>query len=225
MSSTTINNILVILAGGVGKRFKSNEPKQYNLINGKELIYYSIDEMLQCKNVDRIILVLNDDNKKIEEIKKVYDVDVIIGGKERAYSFQNAIDYTKISYSSCKKIIFHEAARPLVGAEVIDKYFDLLEEYDFVETCKKIDDSLGSYVVNAPRREDYYLIQAPEAYRFSVLQQYYDCNSPIYFAANQFPPFVKGFQYFDIDNNFKLTKPEDKVLIEYLLTKRNSVVL
>ena len=128
MSSTTSNNILVILAGGVGRRFKSNEPKQYTLINGKELIYYSIDEMLQCKNVDRIIVVLNDDIDKIEKIKKAYDVDVIIGGKERANSFQNAIDHTKTKYNSCKKIIFHEAARPLVGSEVIDKYFDLLEE-------------------------------------------------------------------------------------------------
>ena len=100
---------------------------------------------------------------------------------------------------------------------VIDKYFELLDEYDFVESCQKIKDSLGSYVMQAPRREDYYLIQAPEAYRFSVLKQYYDCDSEIYFAANQFPTFIKGYQYFDIKNNIKLTNPEDKVLIEYLL--------
>ena len=225
MTNKNINNMLVILAGGVGRRFKSIKPKQYTLIKGKELIIYSIEEMQRCKNVDRIIVVLNDDKDRINNIKNRYDVDVIVGGKERANSFQNAIDFTKTAYGACKKIVFHEAARPLVRALVIDKYFDLLEEYDYVETCKKIDDSLGSYVIKAPRREDYYLIQAPEAYRFSVLQQYYDCNSPIYFAANQFPSFVKGFQYFDIVNNFKLTKPEDKVLIEYLLSQKRGLEL
>lgn len=76
--------------------------------------------------------------------------------------------------------------------------------------------------MQAPRREDYYLIQAPEAYKFSVLTQYYDCDSDIYFAANQFPAFIKGYQYFDIKNNIKLTSPDDKVLIEYLLSKEQN---
>lgn len=212
-----IENVLVILAGGIGKRFKSSVPKQYTLIKGKELLKYSLDEMLQSKKASRIVLVLNNDDEAINKISKEYDIDVIVGGKERAYSFQNAIDFVNKEYSGCKKIIFHEAARPLIKHTTIDLYFDLLDEYDYVETCKKISDSLGSYIIKAPRREDYYLIQAPEAYRFSVLKQYYDCDSDIYFAANQFPDFIKGYQCFDIQNNFKMTTPSDQVLIEYML--------
>jgi 2-C-methyl-D-erythritol 4-phosphate cytidylyltransferase len=216
------SNILVILAGGSGVRYKANKPKQYSTINGKELLEYSIDEMKLSERADKILVVLNNDPKSMERVSKEYNVEVLAGGKERAYSFQNAIDYVKFHYPECKKIIFHEAARPLVNHDVIDKYFDLLDEYDFVESCKKISDSLGSYVVQAPRREDYYLIQAPEAYKFSVLDQYYNCDSDIYFAANQFPAFVKGYQYFDIPNNIKLTKPEDKALIEFLLDSKTN---
>lgn len=212
-------NILVILAAGLGQRFGANQPKQYTLINGKELLQYSIEQMKASKAVDKIIVVLNNDEQVLSRISAEFEVDTIPGGKERAYSFQNAIDYIKIKYPECKKIIFHEAARPLVQCDVIDKYFGLLDEYDYVESCKTIHDSLGSYIIKSPRREDYYLIQAPEAYRFSVLDRYYNCDSDIYFAANQFPDFVKGYQYFDIKNNVKLTTPEDKVLIEYLLSK------
>ena len=215
------SNILVILAGGSGVRYKAGKPKQYTTINGKELLEYSIDEMKQSEKTDKMLVVLNNDPETMERVRTDYDVEVLTGGKERAYSFQNALDYVKVHYPECKKIIFHEAARPLVHHDVIDKYFDLLDEYDYVETCKKISDSLGSYVMQAPRREDYYPIQAPEAYKFSVLNQYYDCDSDIYFAANQFPAFIKGYQYFDIQNNLKLTNPDDKVLIEYLLNKGN----
>lgn len=214
------SNILVILAGGSGTRYKAGMPKQYTTINGKELLEYSIDEMKRSKLTDQIIVVLNNDQKEINRVTKQYKVNVIVGGKERAYSFQNAIDYVSDRFPQCKKIIFHEAARPLVDHDVVDQYFELLDQYDYVESCKKISDSLGSYVLKAPRREDYFLIQAPEAYRFSVLKQYYNCDSPIYFAANQFPDFIKGYQYFDIKNNIKLTTPEDKAVIEFLLNQQ-----
>ena len=181
------SNILVILAGGSGVRYKAGKPKQYTTINGKELLEYSIDEMKQSEKTDKMLVVLNNDPETMERVRTDYDVEVLTGGKERAYSFQNALDYVKVHYPE----------------------------------CKKISDSLGSYVMQAPRREDYYLIQAPEAYKFSVLNQYYDCDSDIYFAANQFPAFIKGYQYFDIQNNLKLTNPDDKVLIEYLLNKGN----
>lgn len=210
-------NILVILAGGMGVRYNAKEPKQYTLINDKTLLEHSLDEMRESVNTDRIVLVINNDPEKIEFIKQKYDIDVIVGGSERANSFQNAIDYVSETYKDCKKIVFHEAARPLVGHSVIDKYFELLDEYDYVESCKKISDSLGSHVIKAPRREDYFLIQAPEAYRFSILKQYFDYTSDIYFAANQFPDFVKGYQYYDIPYNIKLTNPQDKILIEYIL--------
>lgn len=214
------SNILVILAGGSGVRYKAQKPKQYTTINGRELLEYSIDEMKRSENTDRILVVVNNDPEAMEHVEKVYAMEVVPGGRERAYSFQNALDYIRQYYPECKKIIFHEAARPLVKHEIIDKYFDLLDVYDYVESCKKINDSLGSYIMQAPRREDYYLIQAPEAYRFSVLCQYYNCESDIYFAANQFPSFIKGYQYFDIEHNIKLTTPEDKAVIEYLLKNK-----
>lgn len=213
-------NILVILAGGIGSRYYADRPKQYTLINGKKLLDISMDEMNLSEKSDRIILVLNDDKKEIKIAEEKYNIDVIKGGKDRAHSFQNALDYIYLNYQGCKNVVFHEAARPLVSHLVIDKYFSLLDNYDYVESCQKINDSLGSYIYRAPRREDYYLIQAPEAYRLTVLKQYYDCNSEIYFAGNQFPEFVRGYQFFDIPNNIKLTKPEDKVMIEYLLSQR-----
>ncbi len=216
-----MDNILVILAGGVGIRYGADVPKQYALIKGKKIIDYSLEEMTKSTETDKIIVVLNKDEVQKKEIEMKYDVEVIYGGKERAYSFQNALDHISSYYPNCQKVIFHEAARILVEHNVIDAYFKLLDEYDYVESCTKISDSLGSYVVHAPRREDYYLIQAPEAYRFSVLKQFFNCESEIYFAANQFPKSLRGYQFFGIENNIKLTTQADKTLIEYLIDSKN----
>lgn len=210
-------NILVILAGGLGERFNTMCPKQYTVLKGKKLLDYSIEEMSKSQSADKIVVVLNKNPEEEALIKKQYGLDVVIGGKKRSDSFQNALDYVNINHPECEKVIFHESARPLVKYEIIDKYFSLLDKYDYVETCQRITDSLGSYVVDAPKREDYYLIQAPEAYRLSILNQYYNSHSDVYFAGNQFPSFVKGYQCFDVVHNYKLTTPEDKALIEYLL--------
>ena len=210
-------NVLVILSGGVGERFNAICPKQYTLLKGKKLLDYSIEEMLKSLRADKVLLVLNEDPREEARIRNQYGLDIVTGGKTRADSFQNALNYINRNHFECKKVVFHESARPLVKHEIIDKYFDLLDVYDYVETCKKITDSLGSYIMKAPRREDYYLIQAPEAYRLAILNQYYDSHSDIYFAGNQFPSFVKGYQCFEVVNNYKLTTPEDRALIEYFL--------
>lgn len=216
---TENKNILVILAAGIGSRYGSTVPKQYTMLNGQQVIDISITEMKKSK-ADQIVVVLNDDPQLLENIHQVYQVDTIIGGKDRAHSFQNALNYIYKTYPQAVNVIFHEAARPLVYANVINEYFKLLDTYDYVETCSKIVDSLGSYTVKAPVREDYYLIQAPEAYRIEVLKKYFDCESKVYFAANQFPDSCKGYRSFGIQHNFKLTTPEDKLIIEALLKNK-----
>lgn len=209
-------NIIVILAGGLGLRYGNDIPKQYTVIAGKEVLQISIENMLMSNKADEVIVVV-DSMDRIANLKDKYNVDWILGGSDRAHSFQNALDYIEKTYPECVNVCFHEAARPLVAGSVIDRYFELLDEYDYIETCKRITDSLGSYVENAPKREDYFLIQAPEAYRLEVLRQYFDCESDVYFAGNQMPPQCKRFLNFDLKNNIKLTNPEDKLLIEFFL--------
>lgn len=217
-----IRNVLVVLAGGMGTRYRSDIPKQFTKINNVEVLHISMSEMMKSELTDRIILVMNDDKDRMNAARNVYNADVIVGGKDRAHSFQNALDYIYKNYPTAVNVVFHEAARPLVTYDVIDRYFGLLRDYDYVETCEKIVDSLGSYVINAPKREEYYLIQAPEAYRINLLRKYYDCGSEIYFAANQFPDSCKGYHFFGVKDNIKLTTQHDLAIISTLLQSRVS---
>lgn len=219
-SSGEVKNIIVILAAGSGSRFSKDIPKQYVPVNGRELMWYSITELKRSKEADRLIIVTDAKSNNADRLRDEYACDVILGGSDRAHSFGNALDYIYDRYHGCEKVIFHEAARPLITCELIDKYFRLLDDYDHIETCKHITDSLGSYTVDQPTREDYYLIQAPEAYRYQMLSKYYDRECRIYYAGNQLPDSAKIYQYFMDEPNFKITTQADMHLVELLLQER-----
>ena len=46
-----------LLAGGTGSRMKSDLPKQFLILNGKQIILHTIDKVLNCKSIDRVVIV------------------------------------------------------------------------------------------------------------------------------------------------------------------------
>ena len=58
-----IKNALVILAGGTGKRFGKNLPKQFNEINGENLIHFFL-KRVDTRNFDIILIVLKHSHYK-----------------------------------------------------------------------------------------------------------------------------------------------------------------
>jgi 2-C-methyl-D-erythritol 4-phosphate cytidylyltransferase len=118
-------NIGVLLAAGIGARFGSTCPKQFSTLNGREVISYSIDMMKKVGNMDDFIVVVGHEEHISGELDKKYNIRTIEGGDTRGYSFYNALQYIKVHYPDCEKVIFHEAARPLLKPEVMERYFDL----------------------------------------------------------------------------------------------------
>ena len=213
-------NIGIILAGGIGSRFGADKPKQYCKILGKEMILYSIDAFKNAKKIDDFIVVLDKEQFEKGEIASKYNVKAVLGGSSRNASFKNALDYIAKNYPACEKIVENNAACPMITSEVLDKYMSFLDEYDYVETAFKITDALGAYDKRDCDREDFYLIQAPDAYRFKLLYKYFDSESPLCHPAQQLPKDTKGYQYFDYGANYKVTYPYDLEIVEILMKNK-----
>ncbi len=210
----------IILAGGIGKRFNGVIPKQYYIINGKEMIWYSINSFLEAQLIDDFIVVLNQEEYLEGRIASQYGVHTVCGGLTRNHSFKNALDYIHSHYPECKKIIENNAACPLTTPSHLDDMVHLLDEYDYVQTTFKITDALGSYTQRLIDREDYFLIQSPDAYRFPLLYSCFNPEHPNGHPAVQLPEDVRGFNYFKRGVNFKVTYPEDIEIAELLLKRR-----
>lgn len=212
----------IILAGGIGSRFGADRPKQYCNIFGKEMIWYSIDAFGKAKTIDDFIVVVDAAEMKRGRIAKEYSVKTVEGGDSRNASFKHALDYIAENYPDCEKIIENNAACPMITPELTDEFIGLLDDYDFVNTAYKITDALGSYKDRIANREDFYLIQAPDAYRFPLIYKYFDESSPLCHPAHQLPLEAKEYRYFGYTDNYKVTYPEDIKIVEVLMERRNN---
>lgn len=208
-------NVGVILSGGTGTRFGANVPKQYLKINGKEVLAYAINALKKSK-ADEIIVVCHDDYA--ERIRCEYGVKTVPNGDTRNASLKNALRFIE-ERGDCEKVIILEAARPMVKAEIIDFYFEKLDSYDAVITGQRIVDSLGCFYAHSVNRKDYYLIQAPEAFNFGILNANFDENSPLTATNQQMPEGSTLYINFDFTNNYKITYPQDLAYCEAMMNE------
>ena len=204
-------NIAVVLAGGVGSRYGGNLPKQYCMLNGKEVIAYAVEAAKKSKKTDKVLIVC--DRSYQERLAMEYGTEVCDGGNTRNISVYNALAYIKERGYDCKKIIFLDSARPLIRAELIDEYMDKLDEYDCVITGQKIVDSLGKVGMRYVDREDYYLIQTPEACNFSLLCSSFDKDSDRTAICQLMPENSSLYVSYAMKNNMKVTYMGDLELV------------
>ena len=214
-------NIGIVLAGGIGHRFGGDKPKQYFPILGKEMIAYSIELFRAAKSIDDFVVVLNREEFEDGRIARQYGVKTIVGGATRNHSFKAALDWTAANHSDCEKIIENNAACPLTRPEHVDEMIGLLDDFDWVQTTIHLTDALGSVNDRMVNRDDYFLIQAPDAYRFREILVCFDPENPCGHPAVQLPPSARGRNVFRDGEVFKVTHPDDIEIAELMLRRRN----
>ena len=215
-------NIGIVLAGGIGNRFGGNKPKQYFPILGKEMIAYSIELFQAAKTIGDFVVVLNRDEFESGRIARQYGVETIVGGATRNQSFKNALDWIADRHPDCEKVIENNAACPLTKPEWVDEMIALLDDYDWVQTTLHVTDALGSVNDRTVNRDDYFLIQAPDAYRFREILACFDPAHPCGHPAVQLPPTARGHNCYRDGEVFKVTNPPDVEIAELMLRRRQA---
>lgn len=210
-------NVGIILAGGIGSRFKNNKPKQYMKLNGKEVLQYSINAFSQASLIDKYICVVDHDTFLENTIQDKFGLVCVKGGSTRNESIKNALNFIFETYSNVNAVFIHEAARPFITSEVIDKYIRTLSGYDAVITAIEITDSLGKKTGETVERSDYHLIQAPECFLFDTLYRDFKAESDITSTSHQLSAGSKVKYLYDFSGNIKITYPEDLFLAEQML--------
>lgn len=170
--------VAIILAAGRGSRMKSDIKKQYMLIDGKEVIWHSINAF-EKSEVDEIILVAGKED--IENCEKLVEKSgfkkikkIIAGGKERYDSVYAGL---KVAADS-DYVLIHDGARPLVTSELIEKCIEQVKECEAcivgvpVKDTIKIVDESGDVKVT-PKREFLRSIQTPQAFSYKLIMEAY----------------------------------------------------
>jgi 2-C-methyl-D-erythritol 4-phosphate cytidylyltransferase len=206
-------NIGVILSGGAGSRFGGARPKQYRSLCGKEIIGYAAEALKRSALTDRILIIAA--KAHLARLQSAYGLECAEAGDTHNVSAKNGLDFIHTHYPRCRNVLFADAARPFITAEIADRYFTLLEDFDGVITAQPITDSLGQEGVSFTDRSRYYLIQKPEAFRFPLIYAHFFADSNATALVQQLPAQAAVKRCFDLRQNLKITYPEDLPLAEY----------
>ncbi len=212
-------NIAVILSGGIGERFGESLPKQYCDVNGKMIIEYVIEEANKS-SVDLILIAAHEKYHYMLSRVITQKSTLISAGKNRNLTINSALEYISKKNMLCDKIVFLDAARPMIKAEEIDVVLELLKKERCVIRTEHITDTLGGISSNTYNRDEFYLVQTPEAFQFATLIDYFDVKSEKTAIYQHLPNTIKPYTFFSTNRNTKLTYKEDLPILEIMLKEK-----
>ena len=170
---------IIIAAAGPSVRLKMKDAKskQFVLLNGKPLLFYSLEKFSQLKNIHEVIVVTND----VEGTKRLLDlrpflrkIKIVEGGKLRQESVYNGFNELD---STCDLVLIHDVARPLFDINdvrlCIEKAIQTgaaVLAVPVIDTVKKSkSDKDGLLVEHTINREGIYSVQTPQVISYDLL--------------------------------------------------------
>jgi 2-C-methyl-D-erythritol 4-phosphate cytidylyltransferase len=214
----------VIVAGGSGVRMGSVLPKQFLLIHGKSVLWYTLHTFLKSFKDINIILVLPAEfiatgRAICAEFDSINPIQVIKGGSTRFHSVQSGL-----SLVQGKSVLFiHDAVRCLLTVSLIHHCYDAALEFGSAIPCIESKDSVR--ILDGDRhktikRTDVRLVQTPQTFLSDILlpayqtefQESFTDDASVVEADRHAIHLIEGEQ-----NNIKITTPLDLIIAENLL--------
>lgn len=231
MEKNTTAYTAIVLAAGKGTRMNSKIQKQFLEVEGKPVIYYSLKCFQESPLIRDIILVTGEESLSYckEEIVKRFGFSkvkkVTAGGKERydsVYAGLCACDNTDY-------VLIHDGARPFVTEEILERTCFAVKETGACVVGMPAKDTIkisdrNKMVESTPAREKVWLVQTPQAFRYSLIKESYEsirCKDMNGITDDAMiveqESGVKVALVHGSYENLKITTPEDLIIAEAFL--------
>ena len=236
-----MRTVAVVLAGGTGQRFGGGLPKQLLRLAGRTVLEHSVAAFDLAPGVDDVVVVIAPGfTAQAESLLAAAGFGkvtrVIEGGLTRPDSTRRAIAALSPAAGRAEpaelNVLFHDAARPLVGQEIIAACLRALESYQAIGVAVPCADTIvevsGPVMTRMQRREVLQRCQTPQGFRLSVIRQAYqladadpgfatasatdDCGIVLRYLPGTPVAVVPGSE-----RNIKITYPSDLIVAEALL--------
>ena len=195
-----MQNIAVILAGGIGARVGGNTPKQLlPLPDGHSVLEHAVNAFEQSPHIHEVCIVMHPDYIAYAEQMLLANAwqkvrHIIPGGKERWESSVNAIRQVRgerlevkgqetncqLPIANCHNavnLLLHDAARPFVSQKIIANVCEALKEHEAVTVAIPSTDTVyemvDGKVARIPQRSTIMRAQTPQAFRLELIAEAY----------------------------------------------------
>jgi len=229
----------VIVAAGAGKRMNAPVGKQYLPIGGKPMLVHALEAFERTAAVDAVALVVPaadlDEGRRLAErygLRKV--IAVAPGGAERQHSVRSGLEALVAARPDLAWVLVHDAARPLVTPEVIERTLAAARETGAAvpgvpvkDTIKTVDD--GGRVLETPERGRLRAVQTPQAFRADLLLRAHRQAEADGFLGTDDAVLVERLgvpvRVAEGDpRNVKVTTPDDLALVRVLSEREEAMI-
>lgn len=170
---------VILPAGGLGTRLGYPIPKAFIPIGSKTILEHTIECFYPLSQVGSIIVPVPEE--MLDEATALMSrftakpVVVIAGGKERLYSIYNGLSYV----GDAKLIAVHDAVRPLVSREEIERVIASAEEFGAAMLVSPSDYTLkrvskDMYIEQTEDRSVIWQAHTPQIFKTELLVEAYN---------------------------------------------------
>ena len=236
----------IIVAGGAGVRMGTAVPKQFLPLNGRPVLWYTLDTFLGAFPDLEIILVvpmvhLETARVLVGGFADAGRVRLVTGGNTRFHSVRNGLalvmgnvqgpmpgDGQGLMLTQEASIIFvHDGVRCLVSRELIQRCYEQAVRLGSaipVIGCRDSVRLLGEEGSSKPiDRDRIKLVQTPQTFRSDILLEAYTMDHQEAFTDEATVVEVAGHAVHLIEgevNNIKITTPADMAVAGQLVMER-----
>lgn len=225
-------SMLTAIVVGAGRGQRMGFDKLFETIAGKPVLAHTIAAFENAKSVSQIIVVARQDrHRDLEKLacdqnwKKIQSV--VAGGEHRQDSVRAGL--AQLSENT-RYVAVHDAARPLVTAEQIERVYQACREQGAAALAEPITDTLkradvDRVVSESVDRHQLFAMQTPQIFARELLIEAYETVT----AKNTLvTDEVSAVEYLgrnivlvpNEDFNFKITYPRDFLLAEFVIQQR-----
>ncbi len=214
----------VIVAGGSGLRMGADLPKQFMLLNGKPVLWYTLTTFISVYNDLQIILVLPEQyietgNSIIKTIADSKRIAIVAGGDTRFQSVKNGLKLV----DKDAVVFVHDGVRCMVTTDLIKRCYEAtLQKGNAIPAILatdsiRIENEKGNASVD---RNKVRLIQTPQTFLATVLLPAFEQPYNISFTDEASVAEQSGCVINLIEGektNIKITHPVDVLIAEHYL--------
>ena len=170
----------IILAAGKSHRMGGGVDKAFLSLVNKPVVAWSLMAFEKCADIDRIVLVVRKDqvlaSKAVVKMFGISKIDKIVpGGTKRQESVAAGLAACNVD---TQYVVVHDAARPLVTADVISEVVKVVKRAPAVSVGRPMTDTVkfcekGSTVTKSIDREKLWTVQTPQAFLMKTIRAAY----------------------------------------------------
>ena len=225
----------IILAGGLSERLGESEtPKQFIKVAGVPLVMYCLRTFERCADMDALAIVAPEQwREKLQKWLDEYGIGKFNTfappGRTRQHSIYNGL--LAIKSLNPRRVVIHDAVRPLVTNQDIDNCIRSSESYDGATPAMPLTETVyqsmdGVTISALVNRDRLHSGQTPECYDFSKYLHAHEAlsdaelgnirgSSEIAFMAGMKIHLHKGNP-----QNLKITTAADLDYFKYIIEAR-----